>query len=101
MVPGTPLFKYEGAATNSCTISPSSQDKLYRIEMELFSPPNFKMVSPNTVLLYATFQPLQNVPERRGPILNIQQPRNRRRFTVSWKDKYILANTFKLLYMIN
>ncbi|XP_014208291.1 uncharacterized protein LOC106639285 [Copidosoma floridanum] len=101
MIPGSPLFKYEGAETRNFTIPGWAQANLYRIDMRPVSSPILKTRSPNTVLLYATSDALAHLPsnlaaptrtKRQQPSLEFQQRWSRRRLIVSWNKSYIDAD---------
>ncbi|XP_058804029.1 uncharacterized protein LOC131671546 isoform X1 [Phymastichus coffea] len=99
LIPGSPLFNYEGADTKNFTI-PATQPNLYRIDMRPINSPglDLKTRSPNTVLLYATSDAIGHLPaslfysgrsKRHQPLLEFQQKSSRRKLIVSWNKSHV------------
>ncbi|XP_012272388.1 protein NDNF [Orussus abietinus] len=96
LVPGSPLFTYEGVEAQNFTI-PRARAGLYRFEMKSIpeGDGNSKSERSDTVLLYATTSsldlsgPYEDAKGRRHHSLRFQQRRSRRRLTVSWSKSHV------------
>lgn len=97
LIPGSPLFSYQGDEAQNFTI-PRVRAGLYRLEIktkDVTTDANILDRSPKTVLLYATSSALDHLPVsyessrgKRHRALRFQPRRNRRRLTVSWSKRY-------------
>lgn len=94
LIPGSPLFSYEGDEAQNFTI-PRVRAGLYRLEIKTKGDSRKIDRLPKTVLLYATSSTLDHYPvsyeSRKGKrhrVLRFQPRRTRRRLTVSWSQKY-------------
>ncbi|KAK0075411.1 hypothetical protein PV326_011617, partial [Microctonus aethiopoides] len=92
LIPGSPLFSYEGDEAQNFTI-PRVRAGLYRLEIKTKADSRKIDRLPKTVLLYATSSTLDHYPvsyeSRKGKrhrVLRFQPRRTRRRLTVSWSQ---------------
>ncbi|XP_044585384.1 protein NDNF isoform X2 [Cotesia glomerata] len=98
LIPGSPLFSYQGDEAQNFTI-PRVRAGLYRLEIktkDVTTDANILDRSPKTVLLYATSSALDHLPVsyessrgKRHRALRFQPRRNRRRLTVSWSKSHV------------
>ncbi|XP_034941952.1 protein NDNF isoform X2 [Chelonus insularis] len=95
LIPGSPLFSYEGDEAQNFTI-PRVRAGLYRLEIKTKTDAYKIDRSPKTVLLYATSSALDHLPvsyeSTRGKkhrALRFQPRRSRRRLTVSWSKSHV------------
>ncbi|XP_057320209.1 protein NDNF isoform X2 [Microplitis mediator] len=98
LIPGSPLFSYQGDEAQNFTI-PRVRAGLYRLEIkttDITTRTNIPDRSPKTVLLYATSSALDHLPVsyestrgKRHRALRFQPRRNRRRLTVSWSKSHV------------